>query len=244
LTIPHHMMGRSMQPHLLTGHADKHFELVKRVLSRWTGLTHWHHCLSERRRIDVRNICVAFAKHHGVVAYWREWIDSKPTDLFVPLTEADRWIRSRGVTSTNARLAWWLYTWARKDVHLRQWAADEHAGFENSRDAFFREAAIRLSTQFETISVDDYDIAVLKKQPELKKQEDVYVPPQVRYNLQHAAPGRFREILIEVMGPRCKPSERPGGLEKPVTSRESTKAGDSSETPSNDVTMDTADAAE
>jgi hypothetical protein len=224
LIIPHRMMRRSMRPHLLVGHADAHFEQVKRVLSRWTGLTHWHWCQSERRRISVRQFCVEFARLHDVAKHWEAWRNSKPADLFVPLPEADRWIRSRGVTSTHARLAWWLFTWARKDIHLRQWAADAQAGFDNARDAFFREAAIRLSTQFETLTVDCYDIADLKKQPELKMRSDTYVPPHVRYNLHHAAPGRFREILVEVMGPRCPESERSGGLEKPVTAREPAKS--------------------
>jgi len=42
---------------------------------------------------------------------------------------------------------------------------------------------------------------------------------QSQHNVHAAAPGRFREILLEVMGTRCTPCERPSDGEKAGTVR-------------------------
>lgn len=227
LVVPHEMLLRADRSDRLKGHADDHFESVKRLCKRWLALgpnriTHWERIIGDRKRFEVRKVCQAFAELHfgdALKSLWRTWVESKPRDLFPTLTQADRWIRVRGYHEQASRLAWWLYLWLRKDQHLRQWSADARVRFENARDALFRDTAIRLSTQFETVTVDDYDIAELKKHPMPLTLPGEAVNKTSQHNAQYAAPGRFRELLREVMGSRATPCERPGVPGSPRTAR-------------------------
>lgn len=201
------------------GHADAHFDLVKRYLRLWMRggphrLLHWERVVGDRRRLTFRGACEAFARYaigeERVRGWWRAWVAQRrgsDLDLFASPTAASRWVASMGETSQEARAAWLLYTWTRKDGHLRQLAADVEVKFQRRRDAIFRREAIRISTAVETIAVDDYEISPLKERPELVTSETR--PNDIaQHNAHAAAPGRFREILLEVMGPRCTEIER------------------------------------
>ena len=84
----------------------------------------------------------------------------------------------------------------------------------NRRDARYRQEAIRIATEYASLTIDDYDIAALKKLEPLT-MPGTGVRDMAQAQLQHAAPGRFREILIDVMGARCTPCGRPDGEGKP-----------------------------
>jgi hypothetical protein len=200
--------------------ADAHYDRVLRLLRRLTAmggnkLSAWHRMGSDRARDQVRRWCVAYADWalgaDVVKLLWREWVRERRahgSDLYAPACVARRWLRGKGVDeSTHA--AWILYTWARKDAHLCQYAADSSRRFARRRDEYYRVAAVRLATEFEAVTVDKYNIASLRELPALTMPGD---PPrdQAQHNAHAAAPGRFREILAEVMGPRCTPCERPG----------------------------------
>lgn len=222
--------------------ADLHFEHIKRMLRRWMGgsnepskatawragphaLTAWHRIESDHARLSFRHACLAYARYQlgveKVAALWEEWKSkrlSSQKDLYAPASVQRRWLATRGLVDQSDRAAWALYTWARKDEHLRQYAADSRRRYANRRDAFYRGEAIRIATEFESVSVDNYKIAGLKQLPLLTMPGDA-PRDQTQHNVQAAAPGRFREILLDVMGSRCTPCERPGGIEKPVTAR-------------------------
>lgn len=242
LVVPWSMIRRAERAHALKGYADTHAEAAKRVFKLTLRGTPFEgvrmdYVRSDRSRAKLARAIRDFAVHvfgeYPLKDLWLAWKKSKPRDLFVSLPEASRWLQDhfkgrwkvQPELHQQARLAWWLFTWTKKDHHLRQWSADAEAGFVRARDQFFRERAILLGTQFETMTIDKYSIADLKKQPELKLRGD-HVPEHVHYNLQHAAPGRFREILLETMGGRCREQSRPS--ENPVSTREPTKTNTSS----------------
>lgn len=207
--------------------ADRHFERVKKMLRRWMRggphhLTAWHLMQSDQRRAMLRRVCREYAEHMMVAhEWWKQWKTdrlARGEDLFAPVCVVRRWLRARGVVDQQKVAAFWLYTWARKDAHLMQLAADSRRRFQNRRDTFFRREAIRIATEFSTVTVDSYSIAKLKELPSLTMPGDT-PRDQSQHNAHAAAPGRFREILLEVMGSRCTPCERPGGGEKAGAAR-------------------------
>jgi len=207
--------------------ADRYFERVKKMLRRWMRggphhLTAWHLMQSDQRRAMLRRVCREYAEHMGVAHdRWKQWKTdrlSRGEDLFAPVCVVRRWLRARGVVDQQKVVAFWLYTWARKDEHLMQLAADSRRRFQNRRDTFFRREAIRIATEFSSVTVDDYNIAKLKELPSLTMPGDT-PRDQSQHNAHAAAPGRFREILLEVMGSRCTPCERPSDGEKAGAAR-------------------------
>lgn len=184
---------------------------------------------NERDRIRLRYRIYALAEQHlgDAIALWLKWKGcyraGEYDDLFQKPVVADAWLgKQLPGTTPEQCLAWWLYLWSRKDKHLRQYAADAARRSVARRDAFFKREAIRIATQFELCTVDSYSIADLKKKPPLTLPGD-FVPEIASRNLQRAAPGRFREILLETMGDRCTPCERPGDAEMPGPSRNAKK---------------------
>jgi hypothetical protein len=230
--VPELLLRRGVFADRLRSHADDHYNTMLRVVRRWMAggpnrITTWHRLRKDRDRLTVRRVCEQFARHRlgedVSRTIWRDWVASRPRDLFPSLVDADRWIRARGHAHQDDRIAWWLYCWARKDAHLRQVEADTRRKFERARDAVFRDAAIRIATKHETITVDSYSIAWLKEREPLTMPGEAPQSPDTRLHLQYAAPGRFREILREAMGPRCTPCERPCDDETPGTARKPKK---------------------
>lgn len=232
LIVPARMIERAQHAERLIGHADMHYEDVVRLLRRWQALggsrLNWARLArGERRRLWVRGLAERYAEHwlgrDGVRALWMQWRADRLAaglDLHASMGGALPWLRGQGMAaSPEVRLAWWLWTWARKDRHLRQWAADARAGFENARDALFRESVIRLSTQYETLTIDSYSIAKLKELPAPLRVTGDVVIPVAQHHVQLVAPGRFREMLREVMGGRCEPRERSGDDLGPESAR-------------------------
>ena len=78
--------------------------------------------------------------------------------------------------------------------------------------------AIRIATEYETVTIGNYKIDKLKELEPLT-MPGTGVRDLAQWQLQAAAPGRFREILIDVMGPRCTPCERPSDEQKTVHAR-------------------------
>lgn len=226
LVVPYAMIDRNEHADRLIGYADRYWVETARLLRRWQAdgsRLRWDWLeRGTRGRQWVRGLVFAYAAHElggwgAVHELWAAWRAVGHRDLFLPLHEAARWLRGRGLSSRTAHLAWWLYTWARKDRHLRQVAQAMRVGFENARDALFRMTAIGLATQYETLSIDNYSIARLKERPAVtsRPRRKLTLPGEAsnetaKRRLQAVAPGRFREILCEVMGPRCAPCERPG----------------------------------
>lgn len=211
IELPNSILLQAWHVEQLRSYADAHFNAVKRVLRLLFG-GRFDLVRSERRRMRMRRNCEQWARyvlgpHLGEL--WERWKRQRKLlglDLFESHpVRAGKWCSG----DSREQLAWWLWLWARKDRHLRQYAADSMRRFEARRDQYFRHEAIRLGTYFERVTVDSYSIAELKKKPVINTRENRPVELAQR-NLQAAAPGRFREILLEVMGSRCTPCERPG----------------------------------
>lgn len=223
VVVPDTVLAQHEHAAAITSAADRHFERAKRMLHAWMRggphrITTWHRMLSDRDRAMLRRICVEYARHvlGDVSALWSAWKAERlprGEDLFASACVARRWLAARGIVEQSARAAWWLYTWARKDEHLCQYAVDSARRFQARRDAFFRREAIRVATEYETVTVDSYKIAGLRELPSLTMPGDM-PRDQAQHNATAAAPGRFRELLVEVMGPRCTPCERSGGEQK------------------------------
>lgn len=197
---------------------------------------------SDANRAALRNECIDAATQLGLNELWdawrhhrryggcprknsetrREWraaLAAHGKDLFCSKPISDKWLEKQVQAVSEAdKLTWYRFLWALKDKHLQQYEASARRRHVEQRDAFFRAESIRIATAFETVTVDNYDIAKLKKLPELTMPDNRRDERSQRH-LQHAAPGRFREILLEVMGTRCKKCERPGGIEIPGTAR-------------------------
>ena len=220
LVVPTEMLDRAERAERLVGHADAHRDTVARVLRLWLRPLRLPSLRRETRRLWLRRHAVAYAAEvlGDVRPLWARWVGSRPADLYPSLSDARRWMRAQGYARQEEHLAWWLLCWARKDRHLRQWAADARVGFVNARDALFRETALRLAAEHDTWAVDDYSIADLKKLPELVRSGDVVIPV-AQHHLQLAAPGRLREILLDVLGDRCTPRERSRGDDDPGSAR-------------------------
>jgi len=226
--VPERMLARAEHAEELTAFASNHYNQVKHVLALWLRgqEMRWDRMQKDADRLKLRAILVAWAEHtlggpDGVRKLWGRWkharLDAR-CDLFASVGLSRRWLRGMQPRSTtHAALAWWCYTWTRKDAHLRQWAADDRVRFERQRDALFRSEAIRLATQHETLSVDAYSIAAMTERPDTESGEAANMTAQ--HNAHLAAPGRFREILIDVMGSRCTPRERLGAADVPGTAR-------------------------
>jgi len=218
MVVPARTMEAFEHVDQLYGHADDALNAAKRICRltlRGTPFEgfRWDQLKGRRKRLHLRRFAYDAAEHifgrRGIRTLWGRWKDANPPDLHMPLHYASRWVRRQGHSSQQERLGWWLYCWAQKDRHLSRWAAEKSLQVTRRRDQLFRDTAIELSKKYATLTVDNYSLADLRKLPELKMPGDFEVE-QARYNFQHAAPGRFREILTEVMGPRLAPCERPG----------------------------------
>lgn len=196
--------------------ADTRFERAKRLLRLVTkmaghDLTAWHLMRSDRARAQVRMWCMQYALFifgDDLQRMWSDWRrerKSRGEDLYVEAWVARKLLRHE---APERALGWWLYVWAKKDEHMMQLVADSRRRFTNRRDYFFRREAIRLATEFEALTVDKYKIAPLRELPSLAMSGDE-PRDHAQHNATAAAPGRFREILLEVMGSRCEPCERP-----------------------------------
>jgi hypothetical protein len=184
-----------------------------RAVTRLAGhrLTAWHRMGSDRARAQLRSWCEQYAEYvfgvEGVRERWRAWVldrKSRREDLYAPMMA----LRAMSGGDSQESFAWWCWIWARKVAHLDQLAVDSRRRFTHRRDAHYRADAIRLATEFVELTIDNYSIAKLKELPPLTMPGEG-VRDMAQSQLHSAAPGRFREILLEVMGPRCTPCERP-----------------------------------
>ena len=225
VVVPTSILRQHEHAASVDGVADALYDRARRLLRRWMRsgphrFTAWHRMGSDRARAMMRRACREYADWalgdaHGV---WRSWKTdrlSRGEDLYAPAWLVRRWLASHGVTGQVQAAAFWAYVWSRKDEHLCQLAVDSRRRFVARRDAYYRSEAIRIATEFSEVTVDKYSVAALRVLPELTMPGD---PPRetAQHNAQAAAPGRFREILIEVMGSRC---ERSSGSEEPGTAR-------------------------
>lgn len=238
VTVPNTILRQDSYAAAVRGTADALYHRALRLLRRWMRggphrLAAWHRMGRDRDRNQLRRVCGEYADFvlgdaHAVWKAWRTERLSRGEDLYAPTWLVRRWLRGalcrsegsqgRGMTEQAQVAAFWLYAWARKDAHLCQLARDSKRRFEARRDAHYRQAAIRIATEFESVTVDRYSIASMKELPALTRPGD---PPRDRaqHNAQAAAPGRFREILREAMGPRCTPCGRSGGESDAGTAR-------------------------
>jgi hypothetical protein len=180
-------------------------------------LTGWHRMESLFARAALRRVCEQYATHvlGDVRDRWRTWVRDRKArgeDLYAPMQAL------RVTLAPREAFAWWCYLWARKTAHLEQFAADVGRQFVNRRDAHYRAEAIRLATEFSSLTVDDYSIAKLKELEPLTLP-GTGVRDLAQWQLHASAPGRFREILLEVLGPRGAKCERPGAMQLPGSAR-------------------------
>ena len=223
IVCPDSLLGQEEAASRIEGvRDDLAFEAVRRMRkAMWMGGFRidgraWQRFESDRGRADLRRGAIAYAEHvlggrETVAERWTSWRASRKgrgDDLYARVRE----LRMR--MPPREAHAWWCFLWAKKDAHLEQYIADSRRRFVNRRDARYRQEAIRIATEYASLTIDDYDIAALKKLEPLT-MPGTGVRDMAQAQLQHAAPGRFREILIDVMGARCTPCGRPDGEGKP-----------------------------
>jgi len=156
----------------------------------------------------LRGFALDYARHvFGArrEALWQAWRDqrlSSHKELYLPMHEV-RWAR-RG----SHALAFWCLLWACKHKHLEELAYYRRRRALHMRDAHYRAEAIRLATEFSSLTIDSYSVAQMKMREPLTLPGEI--PKDLSQSQMHsAAPGRLREILLEVMGARCTLCERP-----------------------------------
>lgn len=224
----------------ITSAADQMFVQAKRLIRKcmYSGPHHlnaWHRMLSDHARDVLRKACVGYAEFvfgaDRAHTMWREWVASRKSlglDLYAMPRELVRHRWANYTETAGSRFAFWCLLWAKKDAHLSQYAIDSARRFEHRRDAFFRAEAIRIATEFAEVTVDNYNIADLKKLAPITMPGET-PRDRAQHQLHEAAPGRFREILKEVMGTRCTPHERSGDEKKPGGARSGGKKGGKSD---------------
>lgn len=220
VVVPGDILSQNEHAASIESVADRLYDRAKKLAQRWTArgpheLTGWHRLQSDRARAGFRSVCEAYAAWAFADAHkwlWREWVKARKAeglDLYATSAELRPWLVARGVQDQTQHAAFALYVWARKDAHLQQYAVDSRRRFVNRRDAFFRAEAIRIATEFASVTCDKYAISDVKELPDLTMPGEGE-RDQAQHQAQAAAPGRFREILREVMGARCELCERVG----------------------------------
>ena len=224
VVCPERVLDRQAFADSLQSEADRlRDEAVRRLrlVTYRAGNRISHHSwqLLGRREIGrLRELADAYARHvlgEAVAERWRAWVRARKAtkqDLYAPMRAL------RQTMGGPEALAWWLWTWSRKHAHLVRVAADVRRNAVNARDHHYRLEAIRMATEFERLTVDGYSIA------ELKKREPLTMPgtgvmDRPQWQMQVAAPGRFREILLDVMGGRCTECERPREAQEAPSAR-------------------------
>lgn len=208
-------------------YADDHLNEVLRVL-RKLGLA--RRTTARRYRQQQRRNIVQWAEHsigrERLKSLWHEWKVYRRSvggDLFPKPRRSHAWARQNGIW--EQRLVWWCYLWARKEEHLQEYAARQRRRSRFQRDELFRKEAIRIATQFETVTLDELDLAQLAKRPPTEETDQW---ARSRRTRQLVAPGRFKQILIEVMGKdRVHVVNKPSASasRKAKTSRANSKKG-------------------
>lgn len=208
-------------------YADDHLNEVLRVL-RKLGLA--RRTTARRYRQQQRRNIVQWAEHsigrERLKSLWHEWKVYRRSvggDLFPKPRRSHAWARQNGIW--EQRLVWWCYLWARKEEHLQEYAARQRRRSRFQRDELFRKEAIRIATQFETVTLDELDLAQLAKRPPTEETDQW---ARSRRTRQLVAPGRFKQILIEVMGKdRVHVVNKPSASasRKAKTSRATSKKG-------------------
>lgn len=237
VVVPERILRQHDHANAITSAADAHFVKAKRLLRKWiergpNHLNAWHRILSDRARADLRYACEEYARfvlgNEQLTVLWDAWVADRKArgeDLYCMPRMMRRWVASRsprGIPIQIAALAFWAWSWVRKDAHMMQFAIDSERRFEHRRDAFMRGEAIRIATEFAGVTVDDYSIADLKRLDPLTMPGEM-VRDRAQAQLHSAAPGRFREILREVMGSRCVPCERSGDVKSTGVARKPRK---------------------
>ena len=233
VVVPTAILDQHDHANAIGAASDRHWNTAKKLLRRIMRhgphrLTAWHRMLSDRARQMMREACDGYARYvlgDGAKSLWVEWVQdrkSRGEDLYCMPRLMQAWLARRLIVTVEARLAFWCLAWAKKDAHLCQFAIESERRFGHRRDAFMRTTAIRIATEFSSITVDDYNIAALKKLDPLTMPGEM-VRDRAQAQLHSAAPGRFREILREVMGPRCVPCERSGDAQTAGVARSTGK---------------------
>lgn len=210
----HSLGARLTLPHLLRRYADERFYEVKHVLRKWINGINGNHCtgwdniVSERNRARFAGLLIEWAEfeigQERLASLWQTWKTerfARQLDLFVSsMSDGAAWAREHGVSKPAARLAWWCFLWARKDAHLRQYFGDQSRRAHHQRDAFYRDHAIRIGTTFDTLVIDDTDFAKMAKRKNPEETDEAW--DKARQNRHTFAPGRCREIFLDIFGPR------------------------------------------
>lgn len=222
VVLPARIAERLAYPAVLRSHADTHFDEVKEVLKKAFHVKQLSN--SENTRLNLRGSCIQWAQHvygnEHLTEIWQDWKAerlSSGRDLFPRLGTCSRWMAQRGAKSGAERLAFWLFLWVLKDRHLRRSAGHMRDRSEHQRDAKYREAALDLRAKFSDLVCDSSNLSQQKRRPRVEDESNEY--QRLRTLRQNAAPGRCRELLKEVFGPRAK-SEKLGGDESPGGARE------------------------
>src|SRR5690606_7701443 len=180
-------------------YSDDHLSEVTRLL-RKAGLS--RRATARRHRVQQRLNIVQWAEfvigRERLRSLWHKWKTHRLSvggDLFPTRRRSHAWARQQGIW--ELRLAWWCYLWARKEEHLQEYAAHQRRRSRNQRDELFRREAIRIATQFKEVTIDELDLAQLAKRPGTEETDQWSRSRRAR---QLVAPGKFKQILIEVMG--------------------------------------------
>lgn len=188
-----------LQCEQLQTYADEHWNELNRVL-RLCGLARKLRTTRFRKqqRWNLEDLADRVFGKERLGRLWHAWKRHRFSiggDLFSTFPRASAWARRNGIW--QHRLVWWCYLWTRKEVHLREYIINQRRRSRAQRDELFRREAIRISTQFEKVTLDDIELAKLAKRPPTDKSDGWERSRRLR---QLVAPGRFKQILVETMG--------------------------------------------
>lgn len=202
----------------LQGQVDRYRDQAVRILRLWmiTSGSRWPAHIAERSMRSGRNrkrmnhAAEQYARsvlgEERARAAWQQWKAERlgsNMDLMVSLRDATRWARVRlGRVSTQERFAFWLLIWARKDRHLRSYQVHQEKRSRRQRDAFYREAALDLASEFAEVVTDDAKISDLAKHAEIDEIDEQHA--RARKQRHGMAPGECRSLVREVFFGRSK----------------------------------------
>lgn len=202
--IPVRAIERTQQAAELRSKAAVHWDEIRDRAIEWVSgeaepevraacrnIVHWRNPIKLARILVERDM----GRHKEL---WKQWLDERRPaglDLWPGHEVVERWATVQGADDPRRVAMLW---WARKHLHLIDWAERNQTRAIAQRNELFRVLAAWVRAHVRDVLVDDQDLRAAKKKAAPEKQ--VKLTDEARALLQLASPGKLRSTFEEVFG--------------------------------------------
>jgi len=200
LILPSKMRANIVYKETLISHADKHFDSVKKDVSKWLKNSNLDECItkyftnlpqwrSHKKLLFVsKELAKVFLPDNTWYDLWKKWKthckENKPwkncsdkDDLFTTLDNTIQWCKDNSIDDPNVQMAFYLKTWAEKEIHLINWARGIESKLRKHRKEIYRCFAKKLSSTYGKVIVENWDKSKTAETPDVEndnrtKQEE------------------------------------------------------------------------